>query len=245
MRQLIVGLVLVFTATAVLADDPCPLPWTYPDQEAWGGFCRRSGDRQSPVDLGNATYAPPQNLVIHYGRLPFDVTNTSRTAKMKFAFSEQNYVRFGSTTYYLEELHFHVPAEHGIDGRFNVMEMHIVNKTKDKTKALALGVLFIFGTSSDVLHTILQTVPPTSCNTGHASGDFNPVGTILPNTNQSNNWWTYDGSLTTPGCDPVVTFVIFKTTLPVSAADERRLGRIFGLTARDPQRPLPVKKTWH
>jgi carbonic anhydrase len=108
-------------------------------------------------------------------------------------------------------------------------------------------VFFKSGSSSSVLHTILNTVPATACATGHANGTFTPVGTILPNTNLQNEWWTYDGSLTTPGCDPVVTFLIFKAPFQVSSTDRDRLKTIFGpITARHLQRQaLPVKKTWH
>lgn len=238
MRKFLAGLVLVFLVTAA-AGDECPITsWSYKDQKAWGGKCQ-SGERQSPVNIGNPKTRKAHKLVLDYGEVTFDVTNTSRMAKAKWTGTTNGGVEVDGVKYYLDDIHFHTPAEHRVGTSQNVMEMHVVNK-RPEGDAVVIAVLFTLGTSSHALRSIIDATPAKACD-HKVAGKFALIPTLIPWEKRGQNTWiTYDGSLTTPGCDPVVRFFIIRKPVEVSGTDRDKLIRLFGNNARNPQTQMQV-----
>ena len=238
MRKVLVGLFLVFLVGSAIGDE-CPVTtWSYKDQAAWKGECQ-SGNRQSPVNIGSPTTRAPHKLVLDYGEVTFDVKNTSRMSKALFSGQSNGGVVVDGVRYYLDDIHFHTPAEHRVGSTQNVMEMHVVNK-RPAGDAVVIAVLFTLGTSSPALHAIINATPEKECD-HKVAGKFALIPALIPWQKEgSNTWLTYDGSLTTPGCDPVVRFFILRKTIEVSSADRDRLMKLFGDTARDQQPAQPV-----
>src|SRR5262249_15489715 len=141
----------------------------------------------------------------------------------------------------LVEVHFHVPAEHLVDGKRYPMEMHAVTKDDPvSTKAAKVfGVLFSPDDAApDALRTLLDQFGPAQpgkvCAREPVGGAVLDLDPLLP---KRSAFFAYDGSLTTPKCDEIVTFYIAEQPVRVSRSELGRFVDLVGVgsTARKPQ----------
>ncbi|XP_051968121.1 carbonic anhydrase 2-like isoform X4 [Xyrauchen texanus] len=124
-------------------------------------------------------------------------------------------------------------SEHTVDGKQYPMELHIVNvhskynrsvkAALDANDATGLAVLgfFIEGTN-DTSKTksweILTSYLSNITNAGQATSDIMhqiTMDSLLENVNRT-KYYRYQGSLTTPSCNEVVIWTVFKDTIKVS-----------------------------
>ncbi|HKV37864.1 MAG TPA: carbonic anhydrase family protein [Blastocatellia bacterium] len=202
------------------------------------------GKLQSPVDLSALAPIQAPKIVFNYPRgsdLGWQVLNN--TAKYTI---EMHYVNKpkeqrvsvnypdGSpeNRYYFDELHFHAPNEHLMPanlGQFK-MEMHVVFKTADGKRAVAVAVLIKGGSLINMAFAPIWSRIP--------QGGVIPqlyLGRLLPNTG---SYFTYDGSLTTPPCSQIVKFLILKDPVILSEGQVSKYTRYYCNTARPIQRKL-------
>lgn len=143
--------------------------------------------------------------------------------------------------YVLLQLHFHwghndsLGSEHTIDGRRFPLEMHLVNKNKNGKGDLAVaGFLFEISPEdnphlmdvTDHLRDIRE--PDSEIDITH----FSIRDLVL--TASKGNYFTYEGSLTTPPCSEIVHWIIFETTLPISSSQLQQ----FRLTEGEDHKPI-------
>ena len=69
-----------------------------------------------------------------------------------------------------------------------------------------IGILFEEGTSNDFIVSFINEVSEEEQN--YFSGDMVNIANLLP----SGGYYSYNGSLTTPPCSEIVTWVVMKTT---------------------------------
>jgi len=144
-----------------------------------------------------------------------------------------------SEDYQIRQLHFHWGktnnrgSEHTYDGRAFPLEMHIVhiksslkdvegNPFLDIIDGLAVtGFVFSIGSENAALKPITDALSQITSSGGKIN--FANTGFKLNNlidpviTATSARYSTYDGSLTTPGCNEVVKWINFKTPLEISS----------------------------
>ncbi|XP_051770057.1 carbonic anhydrase 4-like [Ctenopharyngodon idella] len=124
-------------------------------------------------------------------------------------------------------------SEHTVDGKQYLMELHIVNvhskyngsvsaalAANDSTGLAVLG-FFIEGTSEqskpkswDTLTSFLTSIP----NSGNATTDIMnniTLNSLLEGVDMT-KYYRYQGSLTTPNCNEVVIWTVFKQPIKVS-----------------------------
>ncbi|XP_077062343.1 carbonic anhydrase 4-like [Siphateles boraxobius] len=124
-------------------------------------------------------------------------------------------------------------SEHTVDGKQYPMELHIVNvhskyngdvaaalASKDSTALAALG-FFIEGTNEqnktkswDILTSFLSRIP----SSGNATSDIMnqiTMDSLLEGVNRT-KYYRYQGSLTTPNCNEVVIWTVFKDPFKAS-----------------------------
>jgi carbonic anhydrase len=229
---------LLAVSAAAAAPPKCEPVWTYQNQPAWGGHCPDRDLDQSPINLASAVVDRElQPIAFRYTPFPLSVWNTSRffeVPRVKTPQAVQCEIEVDGVSYELEKFHFHVPAEHLTPHRY-AGEMHLVHKNADKTKAVVVGVFF---TEQKKANAALEPIVRLSrqarkCETARAGESINPE-TLLPAVR---TYITYVGSLTTPDCDPDVTFYMLTEPIPASHAQILALGRI-GPSARRPTLPL-------
>ena len=124
-------------------------------------------------------------------------------------------IEVGGTEYLLDQIHFHSPSEHLIDGRPAAMEFHFVNEATDGT-AVALGVLVEEGSENPAFSPLLQALPTNKGETLPVPGTVNALG-LHPPRPESAPRWSYEGSLTTPPCSEVVLWSVYEQPIELSA----------------------------
>jgi carbonic anhydrase len=117
-----------------------------------------------------------------------------------------------STTFtHCSQFHFHAPSEHTVDGEMYDLEMHTVcyyeggSGTGERNYAV-LGFMFEEGDENEFIKNVIDTVNP--------SVDWTLLSTY-PNFGE---YYTYDGSLTTPDCNEIVTWLLTSEVLEVSSS---------------------------
>ncbi|KAG5874605.1 hypothetical protein JTB14_018815 [Gonioctena quinquepunctata] len=216
--------------------------WNYDESGNSRGECQ-SGRTQSPIPL-NTKYAvhgalPPIEFVNYDRPLNADIYNFKDTVNIQFVDSVQPSLRGDllQADYSLDSIHFHWNAEHTINDRNYPLEGHLVHyKTSygSLTKAqdfrdgvIVLAVVYLLSDiPSDVFHTITESmggVPLLPNRTIELDTPITPRYLLPRNTD---SFFTYEGSLTTPGYEEVVVWFVFPDPSHISAQQLNALTNI-------------------
>ena len=118
-------------------------------------------------------------------------------------------------TYKILQFHLHAPAEHTIDGKYYELELHIVHANAVTGKLAVVGIFFDHlegGNKANDFITSLQIGTP------NAFAPTIPLMTLMKQATENKSFYQYQGSLTTPHCDEIVTFNILKEPQHISEA---------------------------
>jgi carbonic anhydrase len=199
-------------------------PLNYADQSTWPGDCTK-GKYQSPVAI-------PDDFDIEYDfeygnkRVIIEEINYTPIQKTKIGY-EHEYslstpalnnggikVRINGTlySYKVVNVHFHLNAEHTINGTLHPMEMHIVHKNENESKSeeinqnLVLGFIFKIGS---IENAFLEEI---GLGTGKEVENVKIDNIVKKNE----ALYYYKGGLTTPPCSENVNWVVFKDIKTIS-----------------------------
>jgi hypothetical protein len=125
-------------------------PYGDEQERLWGTSYKTweecDGLKQSPINIVtrkakvvNVTYPLAQN----YGKLhDLDIANNGHALKVHGNFGN---LTIGDQEFTADNIHFHNPGEHKIDGELAIAEMHIVNKNEDGTQFAVIAIQFDVG----------------------------------------------------------------------------------------------------
>ena len=137
------------------------------------------------------------------------------------------------------QYHFHAPSEHAVNGRLADLEAHFVHMNAQGVTAV-VGVFFTVGPDPNpLLDTILLAAPETAgeeVTAGKSSPaelfrHISGVSTTRGSPVRVNSFYSYTGSLTTPGCTEGVLWSVLADGGQVSGA---AVTRFHGLIAQFP-----------
>jgi carbonic anhydrase len=168
------------------------------------------GKSQSPLDIRGPFVKARATVNADYKEGPLKIINDGQTIQVNVAAGSK--LRVDSMPYDLLQFHFHRPSEEKIDGKPMAMVMHFVHKNASG-KLVVLGVLLKEGNENPGIKTIWDNLPKAEGLEFSPEGvNFNP-GNLLP---REFDFFSYEGSLTTPPCTEGVSFFILKTPVNVS-----------------------------
>ncbi|XP_058794892.1 carbonic anhydrase 2-like [Phymastichus coffea] len=215
-------------------------------QSWYNDFPECSGQWQSPIVIAAsrsvALPLPALEMIGYHDFLPLPLvlTNNGYTVTMNFKRDDLRkrtpYI-FGALLdenqdYELENFHFHWGlrnsrgSEHVLHGTRHPMEMHLIHRNmkyanlntalQHKDGLVVLGVFFnLQEEDNDLLKPLISHLPEiqfanseTKLNTSIILASFLPQ--------HLNTYYTYRGSLTTPPCNEVVTWIVFASAVPIS-----------------------------
>lgn len=172
----------------------------------------RTGDRQSPVDISGAVRADLPPLEFDYLSTPFSVENTGHTIEASMPETSNLTLTVGNDAYRLVRFHIHAPSEHTVDGHSYPAELHLVHESE----AGELAVVAIFLEFSSLPAPLIDEVVETAGDVGEdvqIQAALSPLELLLdfePPRATEERYYTYTGSLTTPGCDEGVRWFVLQ-----------------------------------
>ncbi|XP_053367897.1 carbonic anhydrase 4-like isoform X1 [Clarias gariepinus] len=201
-----------------------------------------NGTRQSPINIVTADVKPDKNLTafqfigFNDSSTFLNILNTGKSVKIELDGQKISVSGGGlQNQYNSTQVHFHWGngssingSEHTVDGRQYAMEMHIVNIRADLPSAAAAND----STADAVLSFFIEATndsgtPESWKNLTSFLSKIPKEGDTLDIMNQltldsllqgvdRTKYYRYLGSLTTPTCDEVVVWTIFKDPIKVS-----------------------------
>ncbi len=237
LRLIAGGALAACPVCAALAQEPVGRAWSYEGATGpanWGDMAGYRtcgvGAEQSPVDLKGpvpATLAPPE---VHWRAMPLSVVNNGHTIEVTAPAG--SFVVLDGRRFDLVQFHFHHPSEHRIDGRSFPLEAHFVHRAADGD-LVVLGTFLTEGSANATLAAIWAEMPAKP-GTARASGAVIRSADLLP---ASGGHYRYAGSLTTPPCSEIVSWVVYAAPVEVSARQVAAFAALFPGNAR-PLQPL-------
>ena len=190
----------------------------------WGSVCSHAsctGTNQSPIDIVGATDNTINlpSLQLNPGNTPTNIVNNGHT--IQFNMNPGTFMTYGTLTggftndLTLGQFHFHASSEHKVAGTQAVMEAHFVHRSIWEDKYTVLSVLFEEGAENAFLKQFEAHLPTTEgASFVTDTIQYNPYD-LLP---ANKSYYKYSGSLTTPPCTEVVTWIVFENKVEASAA---------------------------
>ncbi|MFZ2738138.1 MAG: carbonic anhydrase family protein [Burkholderiaceae bacterium] len=180
--------------------------------ERWGKefpTCAK-GKSQSPLDIRGPFVKSRASVSADYKEGPLKIINNGHTIQVNVAPGSK--LRIDSIPHDLLQFHFHRPSEEKIEGQPMAMVLHFVHKNA-AGKLAVLGVLLKEGNENPGIKTLWTHLPKSEGAEFSPEGiSFNP-GNLLP---REFDFYSYEGSLTTPPCTEDVSFYILRTPINVS-----------------------------
>ena len=191
--------------------------WGYEGEEKdWNScFMECAGQVQSPVNITRAVQdANLSALKMNYTEVPVHLLNNGHT--IQFEQEPGSTLELDGATFELLQFHFHTQSEHTIDGIRYPMEVHLVHKNLTTDALAVVGIMFKQGNENLFLKNFMENLPQEEDE--HYMEETKKVNTIdlLP---ADAGYFTYSGSLTTPPCSQIVTWIVMKE--PIEASPEQ------------------------
>jgi carbonic anhydrase len=228
--------------------------WTYSRSAAngvkhWGDANPAClGMRQSPIDLNNAVYnATLRSLNINWQNWnQRTLINTGHAMQVNEATGVSTSTLSGGPlagSYRALQFHAHAISEHTLYGGSYPLEIHVVHQNADAAHQAAtdpselavIGLFFREGAHNEALEPFFHALKDIPAKDNSKVIDLN-LASLLPH---SRDYFTYPGSLTTPGCRETVTWIVMKEVQEVSGAQLEELREVMHLEQNNrPTQPL-------
>jgi carbonic anhydrase len=249
MKKLVLPAVLLLApllaacASGAPADDSDAAPpaaggevhWSYHGEEGpekWGHLSEdfaacEAGDAQSPIDLpDHAAEKLSGHPRITTSPTVGESVDTGHTIQL-VPDDDASEIEWKDQEFGLEQVHFHMPSEHTVEGRAMDAEFHFVHTTEEG-QALVIGVLAEEGDADN------EAWQPFVDGAAEPGSDDLPidVAAMLPT---DPTFEEYAGSLTTPPCTEGVEWVVYHEPIELSAEQLAVLKKAYDHNARPVQ----------
>jgi len=191
--------------------------------------------------------------------MPISVSNNGHALQVDGTFGS---LTLDGDKYESQQLHFHHPSEHLVNGVHAVMEMHIVNSaplgraaSEAASNATDEAVLAETGSKLAVVAIFFDLGPPNKCldqvlgGTAPRAGCQKTIDTVnlgkCFKTQLDGPWWSYFGSLTTPTCNEQVKWNVMTKRSTISREQLDLFKTRFTNNARPPQSVNGRKVVWN
>ncbi len=183
------------------------------------------GTRQSPIDIRKTISADVEPLSVLWQRSSMSLVNNGHTIQVNVPPGNM-LVRSGKF-FELKQFHFHAPSEHMVDGKAFPMEVHFVHQDRETGNLVVLAVFMDAG---------MPNVAFTELAAAFASkqGEEVQLSRISPREllPVGLSYWRYEGSLTTPPCSEIVTWLVAREPVLVDGGDIMRFVAVYNGNAR-------------
>ncbi len=216
--------IFLLSAVSCKNDDPLPscegVEYTYEGAEGpdfWKELCIDytdcGGKVQSPVNITGVVEDAALPLIPQsYIATATHIVNKGHT--IQFNFDAGSSIVVNGETYDLLQFHSHTHSEHTVNGISAPMEIHFVHKNATTGKLAVIGVFITEGSENIILKNFVDHLPATKDATYENAQTFSALD-LMP---ADKSYFTYSGSLTTPPCSEIVTWIVMEHPIEASAA---------------------------
>ncbi|MAD42583.1 MAG: hypothetical protein CL623_09355 [Arcobacter sp.] len=167
------------------------------------------GLNQSPINITNVIDAQLNPLTFESTAKATSFANNGHSVQVNF--TSANSLAIDNQKYYLKQIHFHTPSENQINGVSYPMEAHLVHANSAGDLAV-VGVMFELGEDNIVLNKLLRNIPENTGDSNKLKSEI--LGYDILPSNQ--DYYRFNGSLTTPPCSEGVKWFVLKTPVSIS-----------------------------
>lgn len=185
--------------------------WAYSGNEGpeyWGelspefSLCA-TGKNQSPINLTAMIEGDLPELKVSYKAGGNEVLNNGHTIQVNYA--PGSTISVEGRSFELKQFHFHSPSENTIEGKYYPMEAHFVHADKDGNLAV-IAVMYELGKHNDELEKAWAKMPMQEGQKATLEKTVD-ASALLPH---DNDYYRFNGSLTTPPCSEGVNWFVMK-----------------------------------
>lgn len=187
-----------------------------------------SGQRQAPIqiDTRQTLQGPAEPLHLAYASSGGRVAHTGQTIQV--AVAGQNTLTVRGSTFHLQHLQFHHPAEVRIDDKTHAMAVHLLHRNEQGQMAMLVVPLKV-GEAHPEIHKIWTHMPlEVNDSVPLLAGLLNPQA-LLP---KDPHYYQFMGSLSAPPCTEGVLWLVMKQAVTISPEQLRLFAQLFPMNAR-------------
>jgi carbonic anhydrase len=218
-----------------IAAETCAPTFTYDEGPRgpgqWPGLCN-AGKMQAPIDIEHAETLRIDTLKVKYEPADLDIVNDCNRYRILVKFPDNYWLTVGKKPYNLSELHFRTPGENAVNGKRPKMSIQLVHFSPEGV-FLVVEVPVVAGKENPVIKTLWSHIPDPG-KESKVSGIKINAADLLP---ADRSFYRYPGSLTTPGCTEVATWMVMKHPIELSEAQIAEYTQYYHDNAR-PLQPL-------
>jgi carbonic anhydrase len=194
--------------------------------------------RQSPIDIAEPTVdASLTALELDIRPTRIHLMNNGHTVEQEY--EEGSTLIFNGTIYELLQFHFHTLSEHTVNGKRADMELHAVFRHNATGSLAVLALLFELGRESEFLAGFANLLPAQKNSEFEDETEVN----LREGLTGTSAYYTYNGSLTTPPCSPIVAWIVLKEAAEMSKEQFDAFRRILGNNFR-PLQEINDRTIW-
>lgn len=191
------------------------------------------GKQQSPIALVDADAESDGSLAAlqtNYHPTPIDVEHNGHAIEL--VYEAGSTITWEGENYELKQAHLHGGSEHTLNGEQYDLEIHLVHKNEAGSSAVVVGIFIEEGTENAFFNQFFGNLPKIEGEHFTDTTEVN-IADMFP---AASNYYTYSGSLTTPPCSEIVTWIVMKEPVTASAAQIETLRAILPVTYRPTQK---------
>lgn len=204
--------------------DGAPEHWANINQD----YNRCSGFNQSPINVTNTIQADIAPLKFDYHATAQTIINNGHTIQINF--TDGGDLHLDGDIFYLKQFHLHTPSENKIEGTSYPLEAHFVHMNKQGALAV-VGVMYAEGLQNLSLAKLWNQLPK-EINTEIKLNQDIQAADFLPKQQQ---YYRFNGSLTTPPCTEGVRWILFKD---IQTASTEQIKSFAALMEHGNSRPI-------
>ena len=192
-----------------------------------------TGQRQSPINIEESATLRGPAEAIGFDYQPSNATIVNDGHTVKVDMNGDNGINVRGSRFHLIQVHFHHPAEEKVNFRSFAMVAHLVHRNHLGQLAV-VAVLLEPGEANPVINHLWTYMPlGRGDRVPFPAGSVNLTG-LLP---QSQLYYQFMGSLTTPPCTEDVLWMVLKQPVTISQDQLRLFAQQFPNNAR-PVQPI-------
>ena len=220
----------------------------------WPELCQ-TGLEQSPIDLSSDTDTSDKMEIIGYNyydfvkagfsdtdfsqKLDFGDDQLRANAELQITFADESQSYFTP-----KQFHFHAPSEHTVNGNLYDAEVHLVHVIKgsgvtsegtsldanEELYGAVIGIFFDMEEGGSTTNPFLESVFDAIDDPTKKIGMRQFLSTV-----DMTDYWSYDGSFTTPPCTEGIKWSVIKQVQPISQAQLDKFTAKMTNNAKTPQ----------